>query len=152
MIEIRPARPAERGAVANVLDGAGLALAHETLVERLRAGTVLVAEGASATAIGAIVLTAGRPATGHILAVAVRRRRRGQGIGTRLVRAAAARYPRLVAACDVAVAPFYRRLGFRLTSIGPDRVRGELRSTTGSASAAGPAHSDRTSGVAARPP
>lgn len=86
----------------NVLDGALLTVTPT----RVREGTTLVAvdEG---RVLGALVLS-----DREIRAVAVRRSRRGQGIGTALVEAAAARRPRLVAEFDPDVRAFYESLGF----------------------------------------
>lgn len=60
-------------------------------------------------------------------AVAVRPGRRGQGIGTALVEAAAERRPRLVAEFDSRVYAFYESLGFDVDPAeGTDRYRGIL--------------------------
>lgn len=83
-------------------------------------GTVLVAE-ADGRVVGALVLDGG-----HVEAVAVRRSRRGQGVGTALVGAAAARAGRLTADFDPRVAPFYESLGFAVTERGDGRLRGVL--------------------------
>lgn len=155
MIEVRRAHPGAVAAVANVIDGGGLAVSHETVVERLRAGDVLVAAGDSTSILGAIVLApADRPQAGRILAVAVRRRRRDQGIGTRLVAAAATRYSRLVAECDADVVAFYRGLGFRTWPVGPERFRGDRFTSTAAANEGRPpVQSDGCgAGLVARPP
>lgn len=62
----------------------------------------------------------------HIDAVAVRRARRGQGIGSELVCAAAARHARLTAAFDPGVRPFYDALDFEISPVegDSDRLRG----------------------------
>jgi GNAT superfamily N-acetyltransferase len=57
--------------------------------------------------VGALVLDGE-----HVAAVAVRPGRRGQGVGTALVEAAAARRDRLTADFDSGVRPFYESLGF----------------------------------------
>ncbi|USZ69587.1 GNAT family N-acetyltransferase [Halorussus salilacus] len=62
-------------------------------------------------------------------AVAVRRSRRGRGIGAELVRTAAERHPRLTAEFDPNVRPFYESLGFEVAPVGgeeSDRLRGVL--------------------------
>lgn len=63
----------------------------------------------------------------EIDAIAVRRRRRGQGIGTRLVeRAAAAAAGDLRAEFHRRVRPFYDSLGFAIEPTDePDRFRGQ---------------------------
>jgi len=84
--------------------------------------TIRTATPADLSAVlGALVLE-GREITG----VAVRRRRRDQGIGRRLVEAAAARRGTLVAEFDAAVRPFYEALGFVVESVGDGRFRGRL--------------------------
>ena len=69
---------------------------------------------------GALVLDGSK-----IDAVAVRRRRRGQGIGTALVEAASDRRGRVTAAFDADVRPFYEALGFAIQPLSEsDRYRG----------------------------
>jgi len=113
--------------VMNVLDGAVLAADAATVRDRIAADAVLVAvsgdrgeqtDGLRASSerrsdgqrvLGALVLDGD-----HIDAVAVRRRRRGQGIGTALVEAAGERRGRLTAEFDADLRPFYEALGFRV--------------------------------------
>jgi GNAT superfamily N-acetyltransferase len=71
--------------------------------------------------LGALVLDGA-----EIEAVAVRRRRRGQGIGTALVEAAAERRNRLDAEFDAHVCPFYEALGFDVERVEEKRYRGVL--------------------------
>lgn len=119
MTGVRPATSADLPAVRNVLDGAALQVDHERLPGAVETGDVLVA-AADGRVLGALVLD-GR----EITAVAVRRRRRDQGIGTALVDAAADRRGELVAECARRVAPFWRAVGFDLADL-PDsgRLRG----------------------------
>lgn len=130
-MQIRPACPAERPAVANVVDGAALAVADDRLEAALATDAVLVAiENGSGGSedprlLGALVLDGE-----EIVAVAVRRRRRGQGIGTALVEAAADRRPRLVAAFDPGIRPFWASLDFEIERAGDGRLRG-VRSSPG---------------------
>lgn len=128
-ITVRAATPADLSSVLGVLDAAAL----ETDAGRVRTavdrGDVLVAvPSVSETPVGALVLDGD-----EITAVAVRRRRRGQGIGTALVETAADRVradpdrgDRLVAAFDERVRPFYDALGFRVQQVGDGRYRGVL--------------------------
>nr|WP_188877908.1 GNAT family N-acetyltransferase [Halarchaeum solikamskense] len=63
----------------------------------------------------------------HVAAIAVRRRRRAQGIGTALIAAAAERWRPLSADFDADVRPFYEALGFEIAAIDEGRFRGRLR-------------------------
>ena len=118
-VRVRPATGDELPAVRNVLDGAALQIEHERLPAAVETGGVLVAV-VDGRVLGALVLDGT-----EITAIAVRRRRRGQGIGTALVDAAAARCEALSATCDRRVAPFWRAAGFELTVLdSTDRVRG----------------------------
>ena len=109
-MEVRPAEPAELATVMSVLDGAVLDVGVDAVRAAIDAGAVLVAaEGGRV--LGALVVEPGA-SPARVEAVAVRRRRRGQGLGTALVRAAAARHDRLVAAFDPGVRPFWASLGF----------------------------------------
>ncbi|MCU4752418.1 GNAT family N-acetyltransferase [Halobacteria archaeon AArc-curdl1] len=61
----------------------------------------------------------------HIRAIAVRRRRRGQGLGTALVEATLERYGTLTANFDADIRPFYEALEFDIERIAGDRYRGQ---------------------------
>jgi GNAT superfamily N-acetyltransferase len=125
---VRPATPDDLPAVATVLDAA--MLATDDLRERVAADDVLVALE-DGRVLGALVVAPRRSAPrwarergtdAHVVAVAVRRRRRGQGVGSALV--AAVERGRLTAAFDRELRPFYAGLGFDVTP-GPDgRLRG----------------------------
>lgn len=119
-MEIRTARPADLPAVMNVLDGASLAVDAEHVREHIAAGTVTVAV-ADERVLGVCVLD-GR----DIDAIAVRRRRRGQGIGRQLVRTATESADgQLRAEFHRRVHPFYDALGFAIEPTDePDRFRG----------------------------
>nr|WP_254282969.1 GNAT family N-acetyltransferase [Halomicroarcula limicola] len=106
----------------NVLDGAALAVDAETVRASMGSGGTLVAVSEDGERVlGALVLDGCR-----IEAVAVRRRRRGQGIGTALVEAAGERRERLTAAFDADVRPFYAKLGFEIEDGDESgRLRGE---------------------------
>lgn len=105
-VSVRAARPDEVAAVRNVLDGAALSVDHGRLPTAIAAGDVLVAHEGGPI-LGALLL-----ADTRIEAIAVRRRRRDQGIGRALVAAAAERRPVLTGSCPPAVRPFYESLGF----------------------------------------
>jgi len=106
---VREADLSELTAVLNVLDGAALETEYDRVRAGLTKGQVLVAVGDDDTVLGALLLDGD-----HIDAIAVRRNRRGRGIGTALVEAACPRRERLIATFDAAVRPFYERLGFRV--------------------------------------
>jgi GNAT superfamily N-acetyltransferase len=112
--EVRPDAPDERAAALNVLDAAMLR------TDRVDEGTLLVALN-DGRVVGALLLVGER-----VDAVAVRRRRRGQGVGRALVEAAGERRGRLVAAFDPDVRPFYESLGFEVVD---EVAGGRLRAT-----------------------
>ncbi|MFB6133487.1 MAG: GNAT family N-acetyltransferase [Halanaeroarchaeum sp.] len=121
-MNVERARLADRPAIMNVLDGADLSIDADTVGRRIEADTVLVA-GRHSSPIGVLVAIP-RPQGAHVEAIAVRRRRRNQGIGTALMEAAADRWGRLTAAFDPAVCDFYRSLAFDVERRG-ERCWGE---------------------------
>ncbi|UPW01561.1 GNAT family N-acetyltransferase [Halorussus gelatinilyticus] len=140
MVRITRATADDRLGVRRVLDAAMLDV-RDDLRERVAAGDVLVAsEGdedsgeRETPVLGALVLVplsddapdASGDEAAHIDAVAVRRARRGRGVGTALVRAAAAHRARLTAEFDPGVRPFYDALGFEISPVegDDDRLRG----------------------------
>lgn len=124
-LHVRGATVAELPDVSNVLDGAALETGSGRLRRALERGDVLVAVAGgsnrgSQRVLGALVLRGE-----EVTAVAVRRRRRNQGIGTELVEAATERRERLVAEFDPGVRPFWESLGFAVEPADdPDRYRG----------------------------
>jgi GNAT superfamily N-acetyltransferase len=129
--EIREATDDEIADATSVLDAAMLAVDRERV--RTLAGDddgavlVAIADGEATTGVvlGALVLD-GR----EIAALAVRPRRRGGGIGSALVRAAAERTDGpLLASFDAARRPFYERLGFAVERGDGGRYRGRLDAT-----------------------
>ncbi|WP_018257229.1 GNAT family N-acetyltransferase [Halomicrobium katesii] len=125
-MRVHEATPADRAAVANVLDGAALETEPARLKASLRRGeTLLAVADDGERVLGALVLDGDR-----IVSVAVRRRRRGQGIGSTLVERALAERGRLVATFDERVRPFYETLGFAIEPVDGDesRYRGRLES------------------------
>jgi GNAT superfamily N-acetyltransferase len=115
MTEVRPADPAEYPTVRSICNAAMLAFEDRTL----ETGTPLVARE-DGRILGALLLEGTT-----IEAIAVRPNRRGQGVGSALVCAAADRRPRLDAAFDPDVRPFYEALGFEITC-SAGRCRGRL--------------------------
>ena len=115
-VRVREAAPGEATTARSVLDGAMLEVDPETFERSL-----LLVAVAGGRVLGALVLDGA-----EIAAVAVRPGRRGQGIGTALVEAAAARRPAVTAGFDPSVRPFYESLGFEVDCEG-GRCRGRLR-------------------------
>lgn len=123
-VAVRPAGPRDHLGVMRVLDGANLEVDAAVVEDRIDAGTVLVADDANRV-VGAL-LGVPREGTGmHVEAIAVRRRRRARGIGSRLVGAAVGRWRPLTADFDPGVKPFYDALGFDCERRG-ERYRGVL--------------------------
>jgi GNAT superfamily N-acetyltransferase len=118
---IRSARDGEFLAVVRLLEGALLEVDPDRLREAVERDDVLVAlEGGRVR--GALVLEGS-----HVGAIAVRRRHRGRGIGSSLVRAAAAREGTITAEFDPGVREFYASLGFEIDCGDErDRCRGRL--------------------------
>lgn len=121
-MKVREATAGDLAAVMNVLDGANVAIDADTVSRRIDADMVLVA-GDRRRPLGALVAIPRRDGV-HIEAIAVRRRRRDQGIGTALVETAAERWGRLTATFDPPVRSFYESLGFEVESRG-ERYWGE---------------------------
>jgi GNAT superfamily N-acetyltransferase len=106
-VEIRDGDADDLLDVMRVIDGSLLDIDADEVRERLDEGDVLVAETSAVRVVGALVLRGS-----HVAAVAVARTRRGRGIGSALIEAAARRNPRLTADFDPGVRPFYESLGF----------------------------------------
>ncbi|GAB3415295.1 hypothetical protein GCM10027435_11260 [Haloparvum alkalitolerans] len=139
-VRLRTATPADELDVRRVLDGAMLEVADEAVATALAAGTALVALAErpldrDPAVAGALLVTAvGDADAAHLDAVAVRRSRRGRGVGTALVAraladAAAAGHDRMTAAYDASLREFYADLGFSATPIG--ERGGESRDESG---------------------
>lgn len=121
---VREATVDELPDVLNVVDGGLLAVDVSTVRAAIDAGDVLVAvaskPGEDERVLGTLVLDGT-----EIVAVAVRPRRRGQGIGTVLVETARERRGELVAEFDDRVRPFWESLGFDVDPVeGSERFRG----------------------------
>lgn len=119
---IRTARPDDLSTVMGILDGALLAVDAAEIRERIENEAVLVATD-DGRILGVCVLD-GR----EIDAIAVRRNRRGQGIGTALVETAAESVDGDVTAeFHRRARPFYESLGFASEPTDePGRFRGIL--------------------------
>ncbi|WP_336035598.1 GNAT family N-acetyltransferase [Halobacterium yunchengense] len=125
-VTVRPATARDHLGVMRVLDGANLELGADTAERRIAGGTVVVAD-VDNRVVGALVAVP-RERGAHVEAVAVRRRRRAQGIGSALIAHAASEWRPLTAAFDRSVEPFYESLGFDCERRG-DRYRGVLGET-----------------------
>ena len=123
---IRTAQDGDLVSVLNVLDGADLATDHDQVQTAIERGDVFVAvpdeDQDGSPVVGAVVLDGE-----EIVNVAVRRRRRDQGIGSVLVERAMQERDRLVAQFDTDVRPFYESLGFDIAAAGDGRCRGVWR-------------------------
>ncbi|WP_066411458.1 GNAT family N-acetyltransferase [Halorubrum aethiopicum] len=137
-VAIESATPDDRLDVLRVLDAAMLETDAAALHARIDAGDALVARfERTGSVVGALVLTRPEPERRHVDAVAVRRQRRGRGIGSALV-ARAVRDARaesgvdaVTATFDADLTEFYADLGFSIEPTGDGRARGRL--TVGSA-------------------
>lgn len=122
-MRVRTATVSDLPDVLNVLDGAALSVDVDSLKRAIDDGDVLVAvteDSEIERVLGALVLDGN-----EITAIAVRLRRRDQGIGTALVEAAFERHDELVAEFDETVIDFWRSVGFDVTSLDePNRYRG----------------------------
>jgi ribosomal protein S18 acetylase RimI-like enzyme len=116
---IRPAHDGEFLAVVRLLEGALLEVDPDRIREAIDRDDVLVASEEGRVR-GALVLDGS-----HVEAVAVGRRHRGRGIGSALVRAAAAREEPITAAFEPRARGFYESLGFEIGSRG-DRLYGRF--------------------------
>lgn len=130
-VTVRPAQSRDHLGVMRVLDGGNLESDAATVERRIDQDMVLVAVD-DGRVIGALVAvpravdeddptdgdadgdetTADEPRGAHVEAVAVRLRRRGQGIGTALMRAAADRWRPLTADFYPGLSGFYEKLEF----------------------------------------
>ncbi|MFC5133322.1 MULTISPECIES: GNAT family N-acetyltransferase [Haloferacaceae] len=143
-VGVETATPDDRLDVLRVLDAAMLETDADGLIDRIDAGDVLVARfERTGSVVGALVTTRPEPGRRHVDAVAVRRARRGRGIGSALVagavRAAESdpETDRVTAAFDAELEAFYVDLGFVIESTGDDdggtRISGrrEVGASTG---------------------
>ncbi|MDZ7745072.1 MAG: GNAT family N-acetyltransferase [Halobacteriales archaeon] len=115
-MEIRGATSEEIQTVRSIFDVAMLQ------VPDLPRMTVLVAAEANRVLGGTAVETDGE--RGQLCAIAVRPRRRGQGIGTALVEEATDRWDPVVAEFNERVCPFYESLDFAISPTGNGRFHG----------------------------
>ena len=118
-VVVESAVPDDRIAVLRVVDAAMLDVDAEALADRIALGDVHVARAERTGAVvGAVVIGRPEPGRRHVEAVAVRRERRGRGIGSALVASAVdvavtdSTVERVTAAFDPSLSSFYTDLGF----------------------------------------
>ena len=118
-VSIEPATPADRLDIVRVLDAAMLQTDVSALAERIAADAVICARfERTGAVVGAAIMTRPATDTAHIDALAVRRARRGNGIGSALVAravAAASADPavgRVTVGFDDALTSLYTDCGF----------------------------------------
>jgi len=121
-VTVRRASGADELAVRRLVDAAMLVV--EELDVAVRAGNVLVACDETDSVLGTVVLERTGPASSRIIAIAVRRSLRGQGIGTRLLEATVDRVGRVTAEFEPELRPFYEQFGFEIEPGQDDRLRG----------------------------
>ena len=136
-IAIEPATTDDRLDILRVLDAAMLETDAETVDAAIDAGDALVARFERTDAVvGALIATRPEPRRLHVDAVAVRRTRRGRGIGSALVaetmrRAEDDELNVVTAAFKPELEGFYADLGFEVGSERStdenDRLRGRRR-------------------------
>ena len=139
--EIRPATPDDLVGVLRVLDAGLLETDADTVRDRIAdADTPVLVADADGRVVGAVVLGE-RPAWvatafeaaesrdgGHVDAVAVGRSRRGQGLGTALLRAGCESVEGdLTADFAASVRPFYESLGWRVERVDAPASSGRSR-------------------------
>ncbi|MFW6000010.1 MAG: GNAT family N-acetyltransferase [Halorubrum sp.] len=141
-VVIEPAIPDDRLDVLRILDAAMLETDADAVDGRITAENVLVARSTrTGGVVGALVAVRPDPDRLHVDAVAVRRARRGRGIGSALVAAVVRRAARdpavdaVTARFDADLRAFYEGIGFAIrpkrgaddaAGRGPDRLDGKL--------------------------
>ncbi|EMA61353.1 GNAT family N-acetyltransferase [Halorubrum lipolyticum] len=145
-VAIEPATPDDRLDALRVLDAAMLETDPEVVDAAIDAGDALVARFTRTGAVvGALVATRPEPDRLHVDALAVRRSRRGRGIGSALVAAAVRRAERdaestaVTAGFDADLRALYAGLGF---SVRPARYEDALDPGATDAGAPDPGASD----------
>ena len=137
---VAPAEPDDRLDVLRIVDAAMLEVDADTLADRIGAGDVFVARAeATGTVVGALTVVRSEPDEATIEAVAVRRERRGRGIGSALVATATHTLAsergveRVTATFEPSLLGLYTDLGFVTGDEGSERKRntGERKRNTG---------------------
>jgi GNAT superfamily N-acetyltransferase len=124
-MQVRAATREDCDDILQILDAAALETDRELTHESIAAGRTVVAveEG---RLLGTAVCVSTESDV-RIEAIAVRKRRKGQGIGTALVERVLEDHDRVVAEFDERVRPFYESLGFEIETTENGRFRGVRR-------------------------
>ena len=124
-VTVEPATPDDRLDVLRILDAAMLETDADAVDDRIAASDALVARSTrTGGVVGALVAVRPDPDRLHVDAVAVRRARRGRGIGSALVAAAVDRgesdpaVEAVTARFDAELSAFYEALGFAVDADG----------------------------------
>jgi len=121
-MQIRTATPADIDDILQILDAATLETDPELTRESVATGRTVVAVE-DGRLLGAAVCVPADSGV-RIDAIAVRKRRQAQGIGTALVEAILEDHERVVAEFDEGVRPFYESLEFQIEPTSDGRYRG----------------------------
>jgi len=121
-MQIRTAIPDDLDAILQILDAAALETDRKLTRESVAAGRTVVAveEG---RLLGAAVCSPAESGV-QIDAIAVRKRRQAQGVGTALVEVIVEDHKCVIAEFDERVRPFYESLGFEIEPTSDGRLRG----------------------------
>jgi len=122
MVRVRRAGPAAIDTILAIVDAAVLETDRDVVRRSVTDGRTLVAVEDDRI-LGTVVACPADPGV-RIDAIAVRKRRQNQGIGTALVERLHEHHGRVVAEFDERVRPFYESLGFEIRARNADRYRG----------------------------
>lgn len=114
-VSVRPATAEDYVPAMAIVEAALLAVDATTVRRSIEEGQVIVA-ASGGRLLGVVVLDGS-----HVEAIAVRPARRGQGIGTALIEAAADRHGRMTATFESAVRPFFAAVGFASVPLADER-------------------------------
>ncbi|QSG08358.1 GNAT family N-acetyltransferase [Halapricum desulfuricans] len=122
MVRVRQAKPTEFEPATSILDAAVLETDPGLVRQRIDNDRVLVAVD-DGRIVGSVVAQSIDQGV-RIDAIAVRKRRQGQGIGTMLVETLLDHHERVIAEFDDRARPFYEALGFEIQEQQSGRYRG----------------------------
>lgn len=122
MVRVRETKSEELDTVLAILDAAVLETDRDAVRQSVSDGRTLVAVEDGRVLGAAVALSIDRGA--RLDAIAVRKRRQGQGIGAALVKRLLDRHGRVVAEFAERVRPFYESLEFEIREQESGRLRG----------------------------